>query len=92
MSIARDIFKHLSKLYTIETLLAIYNGYDTLDALEKQIKLPRHKIFYALKHLDSAGLIKREMISAKPRRTKYSLTEKGKILAETILKIEKLEE
>jgi len=67
----------------------LFDGSKGFNELQRATKLSSKTLSKALKDLEKAGIIKRVVVSDRPFRVKYELTEKGKELKPIFEEMEK---
>ena len=78
----------LIKTPTVRILLGLYQNGDLRHAQIAQLTTSRGTLSLSLRELEQEGLIQRKLLDTKPLQSIYSLTEKGKTIAQQLTQIQ----
>lgn len=85
---AITVFSFLSRRWTMLILKTIYEGTSTFNAIKKKLAtISSRTLSERLKELEDFQMVKRQIISEKPLKMEYQLTEKAKSLKPYLEKI-----
>ncbi len=69
-------------------MLCLYQKGETRHSQLSKLTASRGTLSLSLRELEEEGLVQRKILDTKPIQSNYSLTEKGKTIAELLNKIE----
>jgi len=83
------VFSFLSKRWTMLVLRTICEGIQTFNAIKKELRtISSRTLSERLKELESFNMIQRKIVSEKPLKIEYHLTEKALSLKPHLKKID----